>query len=304
MPLDLRPLTLPELLDRSFATYKRHVRLFAGIMAVPGAFGFAYALLAQVLQYSNGAIAPDTPPDVVLRRMVPFFAAALVFLILYLIVYAFALGAITFAVARIYKDEPVSIAETYRAMRTRGWRLVLLMIWTFVRVALIGLGVMVLAGILAGFAAFLTPVLSGLIFVLGMFVSMAIMVYVGIRYGVCVPAAVLENLSANRALKRSVELTEGHRGRIFLIVLCAIVIAYATAVLLQAPFLLAAIFAGPGTTTALVLSVIGAALGAVGHAFSGPIMIIGLAMAYYDLRIRKEALDLQMMLEALDAPAG
>ncbi len=31
-------------------------------------------------------------------------------------------------------------------------------------------------------------------------------------------------------------------------------------------------------------------------------MIIGLAMAYYDLRIRKEALDLQLMLESIDAP--
>jgi hypothetical protein len=38
--------------------------------------------------------------------------------------------------------------------------------------------------------------------------------------------------------------------------------------------------------------------------FSGPLMKIGLAMLYYDLRIRKEALDLQMMLEALDAPSA
>jgi hypothetical protein len=30
-------------------------------------------------------------------------------------------------------------------------------------------------------------------------------------------------------------------------------------------------------------------------------MIIGLAMAYYDLRIRKEAFDLQVMLESVDA---
>jgi hypothetical protein len=35
---------------------------------------------------------------------------------------------------------------------------------------------------------------------------------------------------------------------------------------------------------------------------SGPIMIIGLAMMYYDLRIRKEALDLELLLGHLDAP--
>jgi hypothetical protein len=33
-------------------------------------------------------------------------------------------------------------------------------------------------------------------------------------------------------------------------------------------------------------------------------MIIGFAVLYYDLRVRKEALDLQMMMGALETPAG
>ena len=45
----------------------------------------------------------------------------------------------------------------------------------------------------------------------------------------------------------------------------------------------------------------GAVVGGIGRMFSGPMMIIGLAMIYYDLRIRKEALDLHVMLESLDA---
>jgi hypothetical protein len=304
MALDLRPLTLPELLDRSFSTYKRHVWLFVGIMAVPGAFGFAYALLMQVFQLSGGAITPGMAPDVVFRRMVPMLVGALVFLIIYVVVYSFALGAITIAVARIYNDEPVTVAETYRAMRARGWRLVLLLLWATLRVFLAWFGLMVLVGIISAISAQLSPIVSGLIFVVGMFASFALVVLFAVRYGVCVPAAVLENLSPNRALARSVNLTQGHRGRIFLILLCAVVITYATALLLQAPFLFGAMMAGPGTMTAFVLNVVGAALGTIGSTFSGPIMIIGLAMAYYDLRIRKEALDLQMMLEALDAPRG
>ena len=63
-----------------------------------------------------------------------------------------------------------------------------------------------------------------------------------------------------------------------------------------------ALLAGRESVTALTLNLIGAIFGTIGSMFSGPIMIIGLAMAYYDLRIRKEALDLQMMLESLDAP--
>jgi membrane-anchored glycerophosphoryl diester phosphodiesterase (GDPDase) len=135
-----------------------------------------------------------------------------------------------------------------------------------------------------------------------MLVAFVVAAYFGVRYGVAVPAAVLENLGPNSALRRSVELTEDYRGRIFLIWLCAIVLAYATATLLQLPFMVGAFLAGPGTATALVLNVIGLVLGTAGSTFTGPIMIIGLALAYYDLRIRKEALDLQMMFESIDAP--
>jgi hypothetical protein len=125
-----------------------------------------------------------------------------------------------------------------------------------------------------------------------------------VRWGVAVPALVLEDLSAGKSLARSVELTEDNRGRVFLVILCAIVITYATALLLQIPFVAGAMMAGPGTPLSIALNIVGAVLGGIGGMFSGPIMIIGLAMMYYDLRIRKEALDLQMMLDRLDTPSG
>jgi hypothetical protein len=123
-----------------------------------------------------------------------------------------------------------------------------------------------------------------------------------VRYGVAVPAVVLESIPAGAGLRRSVELTRGNLGRVFLLMLCAVMIAYATAAIFQGPFMVASILAGPETPAALGLAIAGALLGAVGGMFSGPVMIIGLAMIYYDLRIRKEALDLHMLLESLDAP--
>jgi hypothetical protein len=302
MALDLRPLTLPELLDRSFSTYKRHVWLFVGIMAVPAAFGLVYALVAQVLQFSNGPITPGMPLRDVLWKTVPIVVTAIVYLAVNMVVYSFAVGATTVAVAHIYKGESITVADSYRTIRPQGVRLVLLMIWSWLRVTLAGMGVMVIAGVLAVLVTFISPILTVLVMGLGMFVAVAFMVFFGVRYGVAVPAAVLEDLSPNAALRRSIDLTEDYRGRIFLILLCAIVIAYATAALLQAPFLVGAVMAGPGTVTALTLNIIGAVLGTAGTTFSGPIMVIGLAMAYYDLRIRKEALDLQLMIESIDAP--
>jgi len=127
-------------------------------------------------------------------------------------------------------------------------------------------------------------------------------VLMSVRFGVSVPALVIEGVPASTALKRSIELTRDNMGRVFLIILCATVIAYATSLLFTGPFSLAALAVGPTTKLALLLNVAGAISGAIGGMISGPVMIIGLAMMYYDLRIRKEALDLELLLANVDAP--
>jgi hypothetical protein len=299
MALDFRPLTLAELLDRSFSTYKRHLWLFVGIMAVPAVVATFYAV---VMQAFSGAIAPDMPPEQVLFRVLPMMIGAVVFAILYFTVYAFALGATTIAVGQLYKGREVSVAEAYREVRRHAGRLILLLIWGTLRVGGTWLGLFTVIAILSGVLAVVSRVSSVILMVGGMFATFVLGGYMAVRYGVSVSAVVLEDLSAGKALSRSVELTADHRGRVFLIILCAMMISYATAALLQGPFMLGAMIAGPGSPAAIGLTIVGAVLGGIGGMFSGPIMIIGLAMVYYDLRIRKEALDLRMMLDSLDAP--
>ena len=305
MALDLRPLTLAELLDRSFSTYKRHLWLFVGIMAVPASLAVVYSAIMQVLQFALGIQQqpdPDAKPEQILITMVPVFISAILFLIVYMVIYAFALGATTIAVAHVYKDQPITIGEAYRKVRRHGGRLILLMIFGGLRMLGIWLGLVVIAAVLGGLLALVSPLLAPIVMVVGFVLAFVLACVLVIRYGVAVPAVVLEDLTAGGALKRSVNLTEDHRGRVFLLILCAVVITYATLLLFQGPFVFGAMLAGPGTSTALVLTLAGAVVGTIGGMFSGPIMIIGLAMIYYDLRIRKEALDLHMMLEALDAP--
>ncbi len=49
-----------------------------------------------------------------------------------------------------------------------------------------------------------------------------------------------------------------------------------------------------------------AVTGGVGGAISGPLLVIALALLYYDTRVRKEGFDLQLMMDSLDEadPAG
>lgn len=301
MPLDLRPLTLAELLDRSFSLYKRHFRLFAGIMAGPAVCAMLVGVISGVLR---APIAPGTPPEKVLAMILPAMAGFFVFMLVYLIVYMYALGATTLAVSDLYLERESSIGSAYRRVRAYGGRLILLFFCTFL--ALFGAALLVVA-VAVGGALFLGLIARWLAIVVVPFAFLGVLVVfvlISVRFGVSVPALVIENVSAISALRRSVDLTGENVGRVFLIVLCATVIAYATALIFQGPFTIAVLVVGPASKMALPLHMAGAVSGAVGGMISGPVMIIGLAMMYYDLRIRKEALDLELMIANLDAPSA
>jgi hypothetical protein len=219
-----------------------------------------------------------------------------------LLAYAFALGATTFVVSQLYMQRVTSVGAAYQAVRRHGGRLVLLLFWGWFRLSLTFMGFIIVAAIFSGLMGKTSPILSFVVIMLGFGAGMVLSLYMIVRWGVAVPAVVLENLSGRRSLKRSIELTEDNRGRVSLVILCAVVVTYATALVLQVPFMVGSAMAGPGTPMSVALGVVGAVLGGIGGMFSGPIMIIGLAMMYYDLRIRKEALDLHLMLDTLDGP--
>jgi hypothetical protein len=299
MQLDLRPLTLAELLDRSFSLYKRHFWLFVGIMAVPAAF----AMLPMVsMRIARSPVARTLPPEKALLYVLPMALGIIIFTLLYMVVYMYAVGAASIAVSDLYLGRDSTVGSAYRRVRPLGWRLVLLLLWTILSIlgACFVVGVTVVA--FAFLVSFVARPLGVLVAVFAFLGVLVVFVWMTVRMGVSVPVLVVEKVTAATALKRSFELTEGNVGRVFLIVLCATVVAYATALIFTGPFSVAALAVGPETRTALLLNISGAISGAIGGMLSGPVMIIGLAMVYYDLRTRKEALDLELLLANVDEP--
>lgn len=299
--MDLRPLTLAELLDRSFSTYKQHLWLFVGIMAVPAVWSMTSAVAMELFK---GAAGPGGDPEDLTMRMGVLLIGSFGFGVIYLLTYAFALGATTVAVSQLYMGRTITVGAAYAAVRRHGGRLVLLLFWGWLRLFLTLMAIFALGAVLSAVFGRISPLFSVLFMTIAIGGGLVLCLFLIVRWGVAVPAVVLEDLSAGKSLARSVELTEDNRGRVFLVILCAAVITYATVLLLQVPFVVAATVAGPGTALSVLLGIVGAVLGGIGSMFSGPIMIIGLAMIYYDLRIRKEALDLQLMLETLDKPGS
>jgi hypothetical protein len=314
MTLDLRPLTLGELFDRAFMLYRRHFWLFVGIAAVPGVFALLMSLAQQGIQSAMVPIANPAAPDPEaaaenLGMVLWLFAGMMGALVVYGVVYMIALGATTFAVSELNEGRPVTIAHVYGQMRGRIGALIVLLL-------LIGLrlfGLMLLGTLLIGVAAAAAAVaagsaagsiIGGLLAVVIALMLFAVAAFMMLRYGVAVPALVIEGLPPAASIGRSVELTKGRLGRVFLLMLCASLVTYAAVVLFQGPFFAGALLSGLDTTQGFWLNVAGSVTGTIGATLTSPFMVIGLALIYYDARIREEGLDVELALAALDGASA
>ena len=123
MATPLRPLSLGEILDRTFTLYRKHFVLFVGIAAVMHLVLLVMKLVPLVL---TGAAARSTGllPGVVLFNL----AWALVTLVVWLIAYAMAQGATVHAVSAVYLEEPIGVKEAYARVRDKVGRIILVMV--------------------------------------------------------------------------------------------------------------------------------------------------------------------------------
>jgi hypothetical protein len=305
MALDLRPLTLGELLDRSFGLYRRHFWLFVGIMGVPSVLGLAFGILTAVFTPqppSPDAMNPSTPNPTEILRTVAFLGVAMFGMaIVYFVTYAVALGATTVAVSELYMGRPVTIRSAFTPLRGKVGRLALLLLLVSLRT----FGVLLLGGLTIGVSAAVmalgSPILGFLMILMGGLGTFVLWIWLILRYAVAVPAAVLEDETSTQAIRRSVHLTRGSLWRVGVLLVFTMVITYGVLMIFQGPFVFAAALAEPGAPSAFWMNLLGTIFGSIGGAFTAPLMVVAFAVLYYDLRVRHEGLDLQMMLANLRA---
>jgi len=308
--VNLAPLSLGELLDQTFSYLRKHFWLFAGIMVAPEAVLVGLNLLMQVFlrppRFVPGATsAPNS------RQMVAFMSRAglstLAILLAYYVVYALALGATTHALSEIHLGRTTTIRESYRAVRRRLGRLINVTLTIMIRT----FGVFLLAGCVLAFSlAFMgalprsmawVAVFLGLGLLAGFIITGILLIIFLVRYSVAVPALVLENLSARQALKRSVALTSGFLWRLLVVGVLTLLIRMVVVFLCQSPFAIAVMLVTiKGGYPSIWLSIPGMLVGGTCAAATAPLFMIGFALAYYDLRVRKEGFDLQLMMSNLD----
>ena len=309
METELRPMTLGEILDRTFQLYRRNFLLFTTIAVVSALVVTLWSainlLLTQQLASDHHLMALRilSASSVMLSYIVAFIAAGLTF------------AALTFAVSQIYLGQPVDAVGAYQRvkahlLRYAGLNLASVIIaWSPFFLLLVAMIIaMGMAGRMpiASRRSVLTVVmgLSGL----AMLLFIPLCVWLSSRYSMANAAAISESLSIRAALKRSVQLSKGTRGRIILGTACIAVVQMVISIAALAPIFSFSVHHAPHLP--LWVSVYQLALGFVVNTLCVPLYGIIFALFYYDARIRKEGFDVEWLLDRSGAslpsegPAG
>lgn len=199
------------------------------------------------------------------------------------IIYAIGLGALTKTISENCLSNSLSIGETYRAIAPRIATLIL---------ATLVVGILVSVG-------FILLIVPGVI--------------LWLQYALILPVVVQENQTAFGAMKRSKALVSGNLGKVFLVCLMALLIVLIA-------HWVACYFGGvisPGTVVAsgnpdtpvqVVPSFISQLFAIMGDVLVAPISAAAFVLLYYDLRIRKEGFNMEMLakgiVKASAVPAG
>jgi len=312
----LRPLTLGEILDRTAELYRTNFLLLAGISSVYAGILLVLGLVQIGAQRGFSAVHMNT------GAIIAAVAGIVVLFLVSLVCGGVAVAANTRAVGWLHLGEPASISAAYRAVLPRTgryvWLLTIIYFLAWFPCVLLYAGYAVLmfhyvraTGMLNAHAAPAIDQKTALMLLGASVVFIVLVLVFGIygiimtlRYSLAVPACTVENLKPRAAIKRSISLSKGSRGRIFMLGLLTIIIQIGLAALTQGFFILAGI--KHKGVLPLWMSVLQQLLAFLTNTFVGPIYATGFTLFYFDQRIRKEGFDIEhmMMGAGMTQPSG
>ena len=273
-PGGLRPLGVGEILDVAIKIYR--ARFGVLVRAVAVVLGPVFALSAIIrISIPNedtffDATQPGTTPDIEGDQIWAFVAGTVLIALLGFIAAQLATGACFKAVSGAYLDEDPGWRESLHFARSKLGPLLWL---SFLQVLLL-------------VPAFLACLVPGL--------------YLYVAWTVAAPVLLLEDVRGWSALKRSRALVKGR----FWSVTGVVLLVFVLTAIVQAVFL--GLFAGIVSVTGNeVASAVADALGqTASSALITPLSAAVLTVLYFDLRVRKEGFDLELLAHRLGVDPG
>jgi hypothetical protein len=300
------PITAGQMFERASTLLRENFKLFFGIVLILIGVEIVFGGLLGSSAFWTVHSAFDVAPMARLLFLAPIFAigAVLLFVLVQIIQ-----GALFIATQAKLVQAPMTVGEACKFAADKAGRLIGISLLILVRVIGYVLLFLAAAAIIGGVLALLIGVahVSGAspfrfghrsLLGLGIFILMSICLLVlylifwlwlVARYSLSIPAALAENLHVTDAIRRSINLSHGSRGRLYALLVAMVGVDLAIAVV-TVPLQLLLHHGGNMHG--------GAALGAGGillavvrllvYAFVMAFMGIATALCYYDLRVRKE----------------
>jgi hypothetical protein len=263
MASDLRPLTLGELLDRTFFLYRKNFILFVGIVALPSLLLLAFQLAGVELQSLHLLLGP--------AARIPWLLATWV---VSLGVTAASQGATVIAVSHVHLGRPVTIAESFAGIKGRILYIALIMIGYWIGIG-VGLVLLIVPGII-------------LLLMWALTIPVAVIEDTGLR----------DSVNRSAELTKGHRGRVFVIGLLFLILLYVVYMIWEIPIFAIMGFMAR----GHRLVSIPLWTQLAVPVGNFfSQCLATPLMTIGFSLLYYDERVRKEAFDLQHMMSDLDS---
>jgi hypothetical protein len=269
----LRPLGIGEILDAAIKVYRSRARtLMKAVFIVVAPVQLVSAIVTISLPNFSTATDTNTFGETTIdsASFVGAFAAILIVTVLGFLASQLATATSLKVVSNAYLDEEVdwrsSLRFAFRRLRS--------LIWLFM-----------LIGVLAG---------------LGLLACLIPGIYLYYSWAVAVPVLLLEDKRGRKALKRSRELVKGRWWNVFGVVIVAAMLGFVVSGAFQAITLGVAV----NTDNEIAKAVASAVATIAASVLVTPFAAAVNAIVYFDLRVRKEGFDLELLAHTLgvDAP--
>ena len=271
----LQPMGFTDILDSMFSLYRNHFRLFVSICSVYFVCGLVVNLLIGISTVA-AASSGETSMLILITGVLTLISS---------VVMLFVIGGLVFGSAQAFLGKRITAGTAFKQTKRRFWPY---------------LESNLLYALVVGL---LTVTLIGIPFAL----------FFGFRWIFCSLAAVFEEKSAVRALKRSSELVKGGWWRVFGMMIGVILLVFFVQSILQFSLLfvlgLSQAIGGDGDLVEILRQMFMPQLTtweeliaySIRHFVSLaitclmlPVGFIGVTLVYFDRRIRKEGFDIEM----------
>lgn len=294
----LRPLGVGDIVDRTIGIYRASPGLFLVLAALPYivlaiatiVLGLAFVRTTPFTTLPTTIFDPSDPTSftsITPGQLAGLVTFGVVIGVVSLLVLSVQAAAIVDAMSKRYLGRPTTLAESLRAGLRASVRLILASIVAFVAfIVIVAVAIIALAIASAALGNPLPALIGGL--------AMVVLIFYVVASWMPLPAVVtLEGRGPIDGLRRAWQLAGGARWRILgLLVLMSILQGILG-------LLFAFVFLGTIVTEGVTKTVLQEVANLAVNALWAPIQWGVFTLLYYDLRVRKEAFDLQLAAEAM-----